>query len=409
MLKQNLALSFKFHFKKRCYLLCIAVFCYLSTTAQFTLTVHLKNVPVGHSLDDIFIAGSFNGWNPADDNTRLIKNGDGYSVTLKGLASGAHQFKFTRGGWNKVECTSAGADVFNHAVYIIYDDIELSYEITGWIDDFAPLHKTHTTSPNVHIVDTAFEIPQLKKYRRIWIYLPESYSSSKKHYPVMYLQDGQNIFDAYTSGYKEWGVDECLDSLIKMGKPGCIVVGIDNGGETRMNEYNPYEFVWKDSADSKTFLPQGAAYLDFLIQSLKPWIDKHYRTLLSKENTIIAGSSMGGLIAYYAALKYPGVFGKAGIFSPAFWTANGIERLTDSLGSQVKGKFFFYMGDKEGKKYVDDMIRIQEKIGKNSAAMIYSIIDSEGHHNEEAWRKWFAEFYNWIMAEGYNVVTKGDD
>jgi len=142
---------------------------------------------------------------------------------------------------------------------------------------------------------------------------------------------------------------------------------------------------------------------------LKPFIDKKYRTLTSKENTIIAGSSMGGLIAYYAALKYPGVFGKAGIFSPAFWTANEIEQLTDSVGNQVKGKFFFYMGEKEGEKYVSDMVRIQEKIGKKSTAMIYSLIDSAGLHNEQSWKKWFAEFYNWIIADGYNVITKGED
>jgi len=386
----------------------VAALFYFSATAQFTLAIHLKNVPASNSSHDIFVAGNFNDWNPADSNSKLLRNGDGYFFELKGLKAGTYQFKFTGGSWDKVECTAAGADVSNREVALT-SDMAVAYDIAGWKDDFVPVPKAHTASPNVHILDTLFYIPQLQKQRRIWIYLPEGYSNSKNHYPVMYLQDGQNIFDAYTSGYGEWGVDECLDSLIKMGRPGCIVVGIDNGGETRMTEYNPYQFVWKDSTTSKIFSPQGDEYVQFLIETLKPFIDKKYRTLTSKENTIIAGSSMGGLIAYYAALKYPGVFGKAGIFSPAFWTANEIEQLTDSVGNQVKGKFFFYMGEKEGEKYVSDMVRIQEKIGKKSTAMIYSLIDSAGLHNEQSWKKWFAEFYNWIIADGYNVITKGED
>ena len=153
----------------------------------------------------------------------------------------------------------------------------------------------------------------------------------------------------------------------------------------------------------RKMLKEGNEYLAFISNTLNPFIDQHYRTLPSRENTIIAGSSMGGLISYYAMLKYPAVFGKAGIFSPAFWTADGLEDATGSLCSNLNGKLFFYMGEAEGKKYVDDMIRIQEKIGKNSNAVIYSVIDPEGRHNEAAWHKWFPAFYIWMMANGTNV------
>jgi metallo-beta-lactamase class B len=261
---------------------------------------------------------------------------------LQGLAAGAYAFKFTRGDWGKVESTAKGANVANHSIQLI-SDTSLSFTIAGWLDDFA-VAKTHTVSSNVSILDTAFKMPQLNRSRRIWVYLPAPYKNSKKHYPVMYLQDGQNIFDDYTSAYGEWGVDECLDSLFTKGKRPCIVIGIDNGGETRMNEYNPYEFTWKDSSTSKTFTPEGDQYLSFISHTLKPFIDKHYRTLSSRENTIIAGSSMGGLIAYYALLKYPKVFGKAGIFSPAFWTASGIDQLTDSLGKKTGCQNLFLYG-----------------------------------------------------------------
>ena len=372
--------------------------------SQFKLTIVLNAIPASHTGDSIFIAGNFNEWNPGNADYQFLPKDNIPVIELKGLNTGTYEFKFTRGNWSKVEALAGGADVANHAIKLI-SDTTISYSIAGWADDFAALSKVHTASPNVQVLDTAFVIPQLNRHRRIWIYLPPSYRKSKKHYPVIYMQDGQNIFDEHTSAYGEWGVDECLDSLIAKGRSSCIVVGIDNGGETRMNEYNPYEFTWKDSVTSKTFLPEGDEYLAFISNTLKPFMDKHYRTLPSRENTIIAGSSMGGLISYYALLKYPKVFGNAGIFSPAFWMASGIDNLTDSLGGKLDAKVFFYMGDAEGKEDVEKMNGIVEKIGKNSSAMITSVIDPEGKHNEQAWRKWFAEFYKWIMADGFNVIS----
>jgi predicted alpha/beta superfamily hydrolase len=215
------------------------------------------------------------------------------------------------------------------------------------------------------------------------------------------MQDGQNIFDNYTASYGEWGVDECLDSLIKNGRQPCIVVGIESDAH-RMNEYNP--------CNHQEFgVGEGQQYVDFIVKTLKPFVDKHYRTLPTKENAIIAGSSMGGLISYFAMLKYPDVFAKAGIFSPSFWAASSIDSFTDSLAVKLNGKMFFYVGEYEGKDMVADMMRMQEKVGKNSSAMLYSVIDKEGRHNEATWQKWFPEFYNWIMAAGFNIITKMDD
>lgn len=384
--------------------LCISILFSWPVFSQYKLTVVLNEVPASHIRDTIFIAGNFNGWNPGNADYQFQAKDSIRVVELKGLNAGTYEFKFTRGSWGKVESLAGGTDVTNHVIKLT-SDTSLYYSVAGWADDFAPLPKAHTASPNVQVLDTAFEIPQLNRYRRIWVYLPAAYSKSKKCYPVMYMQDGQNIFDEYTSAYGEWGVDENLDSLVTKGRPACIVVGIDNGGDTRMNEYNPYEFTRKDSVTSKTFLPEGDEYLAFISNTLKPFVDKHYRTLRSRENTIIAGSSMGGLISYYALLKYPKVFGNAGVFSPAFWTANEIDQLTDSLAGKLDAKLFFYMGDAEGKEDVDRMNGIIEKIGKKSSAMICLVIDPEGKHNEQAWRKWFAEFYKWIMADGFNVIT----
>ena len=258
--------------------------------------------------------------------------------------------------------------------------------------------QVHTASKQVHVMDTAFFMPQLNRTRRIWIYLPEDYEKNKKQYPVLYMQDGQNIFDAATAASEEWNVDECLDSLINAGRQACVVVGIDSDPK-RVNEYNPFA-----SPD----FGEGDRYLDFISQTLKPFIDSHYRTLPSKENTIIAGSSMGGLISYYAMIKQSQVFGKAGIFSPLFSVAPQIKLLTDSLAAKISGKFFFYMGAKEGDENISNMTGIEEMLGERSAAMIYSVIDEDGMHNEAAWRKWFPEFYCWIMAEGFNYVIKAE-
>ncbi|GAB2823639.1 alpha/beta hydrolase-fold protein [Ferruginibacter profundus] len=378
---------------------------FLNSFAQFTLRIEIIATPSAHKGDGVFVAGNFNDWNPGNDKFRFSNVNDKLLVEIKDLPAKNYQFKFTRGSWQKVESTSKGFDVSNKTVDLS-SDTTITYSIDGWMDDHA-VPKEHTASANVHVLDTAFFIPQLNRTRRIWVYLPPGYHEGKKHYPVMYLQDGQNIFDEVTSAFgNEWGVDECLDSLIAKGKPGCIVVAIDNGGAARMNEYNPYEFALKDSTAGKAFSPQGNEYIDFLKQTLKPFIDKKYRTLSAKENTIIAGSSMGGLIAYYAVLKYPDVFGKAGVFSPAFWTAPAIKILTDSVGNKVSSKFFFYCGGKESENMVTDMNEVAEKLGTNSYAMIYTLIDAEGKHEEKAWRKWFAEFYVWMMADGYNNVIR---
>jgi predicted alpha/beta superfamily hydrolase len=262
--------------------------------------------------------------------------------------------------------------------------------------------KQSAASVNVQIIDTAFYIPQLNRSRRIWIYLPKAYSSTPKKYPVLYLQDGQNVFDKATSYIDEWGVDECLDTLIEKGIAASIIVAIDNGSQFRMTEYNPYN-------NAEFGNGEGDNYVDFLVNTLKPFIDKNYRTLPSKENTAIAGSSMGGLISYYAAIKHPTVFGKVGVFSPSFWIAPQLQNFTDSLSAKITSKFFFSMGSLEGQKYINDMQNMAEQLGTNSNTMIYSIIAEGENHNEKNWRNQFADFYKWIMADGYNYVIKVDE
>jgi len=377
--------------------LLVLVFCLAKTVAQFHVVFKLNKFPSTHSSDSIFVAGNFNNWNPGNKGYVFSLTGNNTTEAPLQLAAGNYEFKCTRGSWRNVETQSDGKDIANRS-FTLQSDTVIELSIDAWKDDFASAERKHTASSNVRVMDTAFLMPQLNRFRKIWIYLPEDYAKNKKHYPVLYMQDGQNLFDEYTSPFGEWGVDECLDSLIAKGKPACIVVGIENGPQ-RINEYSPY--------DTDRFgKGEGDAYLDFLAGTLKPYIDKNYRTLSSKENTVIAGSSVGALISYYAMLKRPDVFGKAGIFSPSFWLASPIKPLTDSLAGKISGKFFFYMGGKEGDSFIQDSKDIQESLGEKSSSMIYSVLDANGSHNEQAWRKWFAEFYGFIMADGFNNVVK---
>ena len=244
-----------------------------------------------------------------------------------------------------------------------------------------------SASGNVIIIDTAFGIPQLQRSRKIWIYLPAGYSTSKKKYPVLYMHDGQNVFDNATSYAGEWGVDEFLDS-VKLKES--IVVAIDNGLNKRMNEYNPY--------DSERFgKGEGGLYVDFLVKTLKPYIEKKYRTKKCRKSRFIAGSSMGGLISLYAVLKYPRVFGGAGIFSPAFWVAPKIYDDIQSRGRKVKGKLYFYAGKQEGETMVPYMLKAFEALTSVSRSKISTVIRDEGKHNEATWRKEFPLFYEWLL------------
>lgn len=359
--------------------------------AQHKVTFLLEQPSLLHSMDNIYVAGNFNLWNPADSNFKFEKSNSGIETIHLLLPDGNYEYKFTRGGWTKVESTSDGKGISNR-FFKLSGDTSITIKILGWSDDFAPgisQKKKHSASENVSIMDSAFFMSELDRTRKIWLYLPPDYSSSKKSYPVLYMHDGQNLFDEATSYSGEWGVDEFLDSIFLKGKKEVIVVGIENGPK-RMSEYNPWEF--------KNFgKGEGDKYVDFLVKNLKPYIDKHYRTFSNKKNTFIAGSSMGGLISLYAVLKYPTVFGGAGIFSPAFWTASGIDSAVIARSKKMNSKLFFYAGGKEGDAMVPDMKRIEKEIRENSVSPVKEIIDPQQKHNETAWRKYFPGFYKWTI------------
>lgn len=364
-------------------------------SAQHTIHLQVDSLPSEPRGYDLFVAGSFNNWKPADEKYMFQRKGNGqFYIDLK-LAAGAYEYKITRGSWKQVETNADGTDKSNRVLKVSKDE-SIKINIAGWSDNFPQKKIKHSASNNVKILDTAFYIPQLKRTRRVWIYLPQDYSVSKNRYPVLYLHDGQNVFDEATSFSGEWGVDEFLDST-KRKK--CIVVAIDNGADKRMNEYSPCDYTLSIGAE-KPFKGEGQLYIDFLAKTLKPFIDKKYRTLKEKKNTLVAGSSMGGLISLYAVLKYPKVFGGAGVFSPSFWICKPeMINLITATGKKVESKIYFYAGKMEGSTMVPDMLGAFEKMAAVSKTKMTIVIRDDGKHNEATWRKEFPLFYEWVTSQ----------
>jgi predicted alpha/beta superfamily hydrolase len=374
-----------------------------SLAAQQKVRIELDSIPVNTPPGSIlFIAGSFNNWNPQHKNYRFQKNENKYFIDLS-LSVGNHEYKITRGGWDRVECSKEGRDIANRAL-MVEADASIEIAVEGWKDLFASSlqPRRSTATQNVRIIDTAFFMPQLNRTRRIWIYLPASYHSSSKKYPVLYMHDGQNVFDDATSFSCEWGVDETLDTLGLKTRE-CIVVGIDNGGDKRLNEYCPYDFSLSGIAASySSNKGEGGSYVDFLVKKLKPFIDKNYRSLKDRSNTYVAGSSMGGLISLYAVLKYPKKFGGAGVFSPAFWVAPKIVDDIKKRGKKVNAKIYFYAGDAEGESMVPMTINAFNEMRNVSKSKMTMVIRSDGKHNEARWRVEFPGFYEWVVRKIQN-------
>lgn len=369
-------------------LLCIIAF--KTSYGQYTIRLVVNEVGA-KKQDDIYVTGNFNNWNPRDEKYKLKPFGvSRRAIILKDVVAGKYEFKFTRGGFDKVETTAKGEDVPNHEI-TVKEDVAQNFDIPGWKDDYPDKPKPNTATAQVRVIDTAFAIPQLNRKRRIWAYLPKSYATSTKKYPVIYMQDGQNLFNEQTAPFGEWGVDETLDTLQRLTGKEAIIIGIDNGGDKRMTEYNPYDF--------KTYgKGEGKQYVDFLVLTLKPYIDKKFRTLKDSSHTFVAGSSMGGLISLYAVVKYPNVFGGAGIFSPAFWTASAIydDVAKADFGSEMK-RFYFYASNKESEMMVPDMDKMIATIEKKGNYETRRLMNPLGKHNEATWRKEFADFYKFII------------
>lgn len=339
----------------------------------------------------IFLAGTVNGWNPSHPDYALTPRDGIYTITIP-EQTGEVSYKFTRGNWTTAEGDAAGGHLPNRTFAFTGKPQTLNVNILSW-----QAEPMSTAAANVSILDDEFPVPQLNTKRRIWLYLPPDYVTSDKRYPVIYMHDGQNVFDAATSFSGEWGVDETLNELFAKGDYGAIVVAIDNGGPERLNEYSP----WRNP-DYATG-GKGAAYMEFVANTLKPYIDANYRTRPQPQFSALIGSSMGGLISTYGALEHPDKFLKIGSMSPAYWFAS--EALQDYISRYKadlsKHRIYILAGINEWPKMIETTDPIKESLKQKGVKKenLFKLYHPEGTHTEAFWKATFSEVYQWLFAD----------
>lgn len=250
------------------------------------------------------------------------------------------------------------------------------------------------SSSKVTVVEGELIIPGLNRERTIRVYLPPGYAASDASYPVLYMHDGQNLFEDSISFAGEWGVDEVLDELSESENFNLIVIGIDNGGEDRIHELTAWDHPRYGKAE-------GKAYMSFVVDVVKPYIDENYKTKSDRANTAIMGSSLGGLISHYAIYAYPQVFSKAGIFSPSYWWGEGPFEQMETTDLPDDTRLNFLVGAKEGESMVDGMNQMVERILSNGHPVdqLTSKVNAEGEHNEKFWRSEFREAVLWLFNQ----------
>ncbi|MFT4024233.1 MAG: alpha/beta hydrolase-fold protein [Flavihumibacter sp.] len=360
------------------------------------VVIRVTVLPDTHSGEDIFLMGSFNNWLPDDRQFRLTPlSGNRYTITLPSFQHDPVTFRYNRGSWNTLECNAQGR-LSNLRVLATSEDAVLEHTIEAWRDDFP----ASTASPQVQVLNDAFYIPQLAVHRRVWLYLPAEYATSQQRYPVIYMHDGQDLFDEANSrartGPVEWEVDETIDAS----QTPSIVVAVERDAQRRLQEcaYKPITGV-----DN----PLGKDYIDFIVHTLKPFVDHHYRTLPGSRHTSIAGSSLGGLVSLYAALQYADVFGNAAVFSPSFWLdGEQVKRHIDAMPETQREKisaqrYYFYAGGRETRtrengeriKMDEDLLDFVAHFRNKLSGNVQVMIDPEGRHGPWHWKEAFKWFY----------------
>ncbi len=254
-----------------------------------------------------------------------------------------------------------------------------------------------TRLPNVRLHE--FFQPKTLLQRTLSVYLPPGYDKTSQRYPVLYLHDGQNIFDDSTASNSEWYADEIADMMIKQKKlPPCIIVGVSVRSEDRVNEYTPVPLRQADGVGRPADRGgKGALHAQMLVEEIKPFIDSTYRTLSDRANTALGGSSLGGLMTMYTALSYPNIFSRLMIMSPSVWWSNNWilysmnQNINDSLSTTLKPantRIWLDVGDAEGKETVEEIRAMKMllttkgwKVGSNLA---YTEAKN-APHSESAW------------------------
>lgn len=376
--------------KNHLFSLLSSIFFLISINVHAQVTFIISSLPTSTPEGSSFyIAGDFNNWNPGDAAFKLVLNNNGKPEITLPAGSGSIEFKFTRGSWESCEGTSGGGQIANR-IFTFGNGQTVQISIAGWEDNGGGTGGS-TAANNVHIISENFEMPQLNRTRRVWIYLPPDYETSGKTYPVLYMHDGQNVFDDKTSYAGEWKVDETLNHLFADHYEVPIVVAVDNGGGLRIDELSPWVNSTYGGGD-------GEKYMEFMVETLKPFIDQNYRTRSDAASTALMGSSLGAFISHYAMLAHSDMFSKYGIFSPAYWFSDSVISGTQ-IEYHAHGRVYMMAGDKEGEGVVPEMQQMATLLQNKGLPTedIHVKVVAGGQHNEALWQSQFEEAIIWLF------------
>lgn len=361
---------------------------YGSVAAQYKVTLTILLPKETTAYQNLYLAGNINQWQPNDVAYKSKQiNTKAYSIYLPNCPKKL-EYKITNGSWDAVETNADGTDVDNRILHIV-SDTNITIKVAAFKADGAPqtYTKASTKSTQVQLLSDSFYFPTLNVYRKVWIYVPKNWTKKTK-YPVLYMHDAQNTFDRITAFKDEWGVDEYLDQAAKQ----CIVVAIDNGGAQRLIEYS-------FASNAMALVPKGKQYIHDIVHTLIPYVTKQYNTATGSKHTYIAGSSMGGIISYYAGIQYPKIFGKVGVFSPAFWiNYKPAQELAMRTTGGIRQHYYFYAGQQESPEMVQQMAHIYNLLkAKRGKSPFKLSIKGAGKHDELSWSKELPGFFDWLL------------
>ncbi len=340
----------------------------------------------------VYISGNFNNWRTQDKEFMMEKIGSSsyhYKFPHDFDYPDELLYKFTKGDWSDVEINNEGNRTENRSTFR-HTGIQEEH-VARWRKNWLPFKQNYL--PQVLLISDEFEIPQLNKTRKIWALLPHDYDNSSESYPVMYLQDAQNLFNE-SAEFGNWEIDKKLAvmSEYKIGK--IIIIAIEHADEDRIKEYNV----------GKTILGKGEGkkYIRFVRDTLKPFIDSNFRTKKEQEFTGIGGSSMGGLVSIFSGLQNPDVFGRLMIFSPSLWVVPEI-KISSKKATVADTKIYLYGGGQESQTMVSDMKSFKQKLISSTFikenTKINLSINPKGKHNEIYWSDEFPKAIEWLFFQ----------
>ncbi|OOG72780.1 alpha/beta hydrolase [Algoriphagus sp. A40] len=365
---------------------------------EVSSTIHIptrtKKIVLQTPEDDdrpVYISGNFNEWTTQDFKFKMNKIEEGkyeFDFPESPEFEGELIYKFTKGDWSEVEIDRYGNRTPNRHWN---DDKPVKFEkVAKWRKNWLPYRPSQL--PQIHLISEEFEIPQLNKTRKIWALLPHDYDTSTEQYPVLYLHDAQNLFNE-NAEFGNWQIDKKLAVMSDYGIGKIIIIAVEHAEEERLQEYNV----------GKTVLGQGHGkqYIRFITDTLKPFVDKTYRTKSEREFTGIGGSSMGGLVSIFSGLIYPEVFGKLMVFSPSLWVIPKIKLGFLDFFEPQETRLYLYAGGKESETMVDLVTKFRKRILKRETLQgkmkVRLSINKKGKHNESYWSDEFPKAIEWLF------------